>query len=254
MKSQSWIKDLAFAVDITTHMNDLNLELQGKDKLITQLSDHIKCSISKIKLWKFQLLHIILVLCIALTIKLTIKPYARGFFCDDQSLKYPYKPSSIKYSLLLSCGALINIFLLCYNLLKLYTGRLRPNFVSVCSPDYTKMNCSEYVQNIVCLNSDIDNINSSRFLFFDKNFRVSFPSGHMASASYYLYRRIPQNQNYFIRALIMVVQFLLFLGAVCVGISRVNDNKHHPSDVLAGFLLGVFGAYFTVLNSILCLD
>ncbi|XP_029656048.1 general transcription factor II-I repeat domain-containing protein 2-like [Octopus sinensis] len=57
MKSQSWIKDLAFAVDIITHMNDLNLELQGKDKLITQLSDHIKCFISKIKLWKFQLLN-----------------------------------------------------------------------------------------------------------------------------------------------------------------------------------------------------
>ena len=30
MKDESWLQDLAFAVDITAQLNDLNLKLQGK--------------------------------------------------------------------------------------------------------------------------------------------------------------------------------------------------------------------------------
>ena len=43
MKDKSWLQDLAFAVDITAQLNDLNLKLQGKNKLITQLYDDVKC-------------------------------------------------------------------------------------------------------------------------------------------------------------------------------------------------------------------
>ena len=35
IKDKSWIQYLAFAVDITAHLSDLNLKLQGKNKLIT---------------------------------------------------------------------------------------------------------------------------------------------------------------------------------------------------------------------------
>ena len=55
IKDESWIQDLAFAVDITAHLSDLNLKLQGKNKLITQLYDDIKCFITKLSLWKTQL-------------------------------------------------------------------------------------------------------------------------------------------------------------------------------------------------------
>ena len=35
MKDESWLQDLAFAMDITAQFNDLNLKLQGKNNLIT---------------------------------------------------------------------------------------------------------------------------------------------------------------------------------------------------------------------------
>ena len=57
MKDESWQQDLAFAVDITAHISDLNLKLQGKGKLITELYDDIKCFINKLGLWRAQLAH-----------------------------------------------------------------------------------------------------------------------------------------------------------------------------------------------------
>ena len=50
LKDESWQQDLAFAVDITAHLNDLNLKLQGKNKLITALYDDVKCFFLKLKL------------------------------------------------------------------------------------------------------------------------------------------------------------------------------------------------------------
>jgi hypothetical protein len=41
IKDESWLQDLVFAVDITAQLTDLNLKLQGKNKLITQLYDDI---------------------------------------------------------------------------------------------------------------------------------------------------------------------------------------------------------------------
>ncbi|KFD46752.1 hypothetical protein M513_12379 [Trichuris suis] len=55
IRDENWLQDLAFAVDITARLTDLNLKLQGKNKLITQLYDVIKCFITKISLWKSQL-------------------------------------------------------------------------------------------------------------------------------------------------------------------------------------------------------
>ena len=49
---ESWFQDLAFAVDITAQLNDLNLKLQGKNKVITHLYDVVKFVITKLSLWK----------------------------------------------------------------------------------------------------------------------------------------------------------------------------------------------------------
>ena len=54
LRDESWLQDLAFAVDITAHLNNLNLKLQGKNKLITDLYDDIKYLSFKLKLWKSQ--------------------------------------------------------------------------------------------------------------------------------------------------------------------------------------------------------
>jgi hypothetical protein len=48
-------QDLAFLVDITRHLNDLNLQLQGRKKLVTSMYDSIKAFLSKLRLWEIQL-------------------------------------------------------------------------------------------------------------------------------------------------------------------------------------------------------
>ena len=49
-----WLQDLALAVDIISQLSDLNLKLQGKNKLITQLYDEIKSFITNLSLWMSQ--------------------------------------------------------------------------------------------------------------------------------------------------------------------------------------------------------
>lgn len=55
IKDESWIQDLASAVNITAQLSGFNMKLEGKNKLNTYLYDGIKCSITKRSLWKSQL-------------------------------------------------------------------------------------------------------------------------------------------------------------------------------------------------------
>lgn len=50
-----WLSDLAFLVDITKHLNELNTNLQGKDAVVSQLYAHIKAFGNKLKLFERQL-------------------------------------------------------------------------------------------------------------------------------------------------------------------------------------------------------
>ena len=50
-----WIQDVAFDVDITEHLTQWNLKLQGKEKTVTYLHDDIKCFMTKLNLWKTQM-------------------------------------------------------------------------------------------------------------------------------------------------------------------------------------------------------
>ena len=42
MKDKSWLCDLAFLVDITTRMNELNTKLQRKAQYASEMYGHIK--------------------------------------------------------------------------------------------------------------------------------------------------------------------------------------------------------------------
>jgi hypothetical protein len=55
LDSEGWISDLAFFVHVAGHLNTLNKELQGKDKLITEMFDSIKAFKVKLRLWENQL-------------------------------------------------------------------------------------------------------------------------------------------------------------------------------------------------------
>lgn len=50
-----WMSDFAYLIDITLHLNDLNLRLQCQNQLIHNLFDNVKSFESKLQLWEMQL-------------------------------------------------------------------------------------------------------------------------------------------------------------------------------------------------------
>ena len=51
MEDKSWLCDLAFLVDITTRINELNTRLQRKAQYASEIYGHIKGFINKLRLW-----------------------------------------------------------------------------------------------------------------------------------------------------------------------------------------------------------
>ncbi|XP_076977556.1 phospholipid phosphatase 2 isoform X1 [Tamandua tetradactyla] len=141
--------------------------------------------------WVFVLLDVLCVLVASLPsaiLTLVNAPYKRGFYCGDDSIRYPYRPDTITHGLvagvtisatvvLVSAGeaylvyterlysrsAFNNYVAAVYkvvgaflfgaavsqsltDLAKYMIGRLRPNFLTVCDPDWSRVNCSVYVQ------------------------------------------------------------------------------------------------------------
>ena len=50
-----WLRELAFLSDITEHLNILNLKLQGKRNLISDMFAILKAFLSKLDLFKDQI-------------------------------------------------------------------------------------------------------------------------------------------------------------------------------------------------------
>ncbi|XP_023225401.1 GPI ethanolamine phosphate transferase 1-like [Centruroides sculpturatus] len=55
--NKEWMCDFGFLIDMTQHLNDLNVELQGKGQFIHNLYDKIQGYERKLKLWKQHLLQ-----------------------------------------------------------------------------------------------------------------------------------------------------------------------------------------------------
>ncbi|XP_058019568.1 phospholipid phosphatase 2 [Ahaetulla prasina] len=210
-------------------------------------------------------------------------PYKRSFYCEDTSIRYPYKPDTITVEPVggLTINCVVNVIsvgeaYLVYkkrlyshsqfnnylaalykvvgtflfgsavsqsltDLAKYTIGRLRPNFLAVCQPDWTKVNCSFYVQVEDVCQGNSRNITESR---------LSFYSGHSSFAMYcmmflalYIQARLVGR---WARLLRPTIQFFLLCFAIYVGYSRVSDYKHHWSDVLVGLLQGALIAILTV--------
>ena len=120
------------------------------------------------------------------------------------------------------------------------SGRLRPHFLSVCQPNFRTLNCSAgYITQDVCTGDALA----------VREARLSFPSGHSSLAFYcacflifYLHKR-----GFIIRTLRIVIPGISLVAivlALFTGLSRVSDNKHHPTDVLAGSLVGAMSAAY----------
>ena len=79
--------------------------------------------------------------------------------------------------------------------------------------------------------------------------RLSFPSGHSSLSFYSMtFLIIFINQTWNCRSMGLlprIFQVLLFSLAFYVGLSRIVDNKHHPTDVIGGALIGILIAIIT---------
>jgi membrane-associated phospholipid phosphatase len=83
----------------------------------------------------------------------------------------------------------------------------------------------------------------AEFTFFSFAFRYnSFPSGHAADAfvsGVFLYYLLKSSKN-------SAWRFLPLIYAFVIAISRVFIGSHYPSDVAAGMLIGILGAWFFI--------
>ena len=55
LKDKAWLADLYYLVDITGHLNELNVQMQGRDQNLIQFSDMIKAFRVKLDLWTGQM-------------------------------------------------------------------------------------------------------------------------------------------------------------------------------------------------------
>ncbi|XP_029914453.1 phosphatidic acid phosphatase type 2D [Myripristis murdjan] len=127
------------------------------------------------------------------------------------------------------------------NMAKLSVGRLRPNFLSVCNITYVSINCTpgSYVFPVKCKQSNLKLVEEARKSFFSGH--ASFAMYTMLYLAFYLQARLSWRGARLLRPLL---QFLLVMIAIYTGLSRISDYRHHPTDVLTGFIQGGLTAYW----------
>ena len=133
-------------------------------------------------------------------------------------------------------------------------GRLRPHFLDVCRPDWDQVDCNldagrgrqrtVYVTNYTC-RGDAERFGEDAEAVVE-DARKSFFSGHTSTAFasmtfviLYLQAKTASRSSGGGLLLVPFLQLLAFGVAFITAISRVTDNAHHPSDVVAGAAVGV---------------
>ncbi|XP_056259591.1 phospholipid phosphatase 1 isoform X2 [Seriola aureovittata] len=211
-------------------------------------------------------------------------PFHRGFFCNDDSIKYPLKEDTISYQLL--GGVMIPITILTMVIgecLLVYLNRIKSksSFGSYVACVYKAIGTflfgaamSQSLTDIakysigrlrphfldVC-KPDWKHINCSLGVYIEdftctgdatmvNEGRLSFYSGHSSFSMYCmlflaLYLQA-RLQVEWARLLRPTIQFFLIAASVFTGLSRVSDYKHHWSDVLTGLLQGALMAILVV--------
>ncbi|XP_030745088.1 general transcription factor II-I repeat domain-containing protein 2-like [Sitophilus oryzae] len=57
LENSIWLRDFGFLVDITEKLNELNLQLQGRDKELAEMISDIKAFIRKLEFWEQNLIN-----------------------------------------------------------------------------------------------------------------------------------------------------------------------------------------------------
>ncbi|XP_070706060.1 phospholipid phosphatase 1 isoform X2 [Pempheris klunzingeri] len=210
-------------------------------------------------------------------------PFRRGFFCNDDSIKYPFKEDTISYQLLGGVMIPITILTMIFGeCLSVYLKRIKSKSsygsyiacvykavgtflfgaaMSQSLTDIAKYSIGRLRPHFldVCKPDWKFNCSSGAYIedftcFGDptkvNEGRLSFYSGHSSFSMYcmlflalYLQARL---QAEWARLLRPTIQFFLIAASVFTGLSRVSDYKHHWSDVLTGLLQGALMAILVV--------
>ncbi|XP_033981665.1 phospholipid phosphatase 1 isoform X1 [Trematomus bernacchii] len=213
-----------------------------------------------------------------------VVPYQRGFFCTDDSLRYPFHSSTVTSTVLYTVGLTLPISCMVIGeCLLVYLERLKSksSYGSYVSCVYKAVGTflfgaamSQSLTDIakysigrlrphfldVC-RPDWNSINCSVGDYIEtftcqgdakmvNQGRLSFYSGHSSFSMYCmlflaLYLQA-RLQVEWARLLRPTMQFFLIAASVFTGLSRVSDYKHHWSDVLTGLLQGAIMALLVV--------
>jgi len=246
--------------------------------------------------YDWVVLSIILVL---LGITALISPFERQFKLDDITISHPYKGDTVPmihlvvFSLI-GCLVIITAFQfyknnLRYNyhqaliglllalsistlfshFIKIFVGRYRPDFISVCNVDFARV---QEIYNSYDISSSFSYgprnlFNTSICLTAKEDLneeRKSFPSGHssfsfsvMSYLSLYIAGQIHllDKKSYLWKYFVVSIPYFI---AIFVATSRVFDYRHHWQDVTVGGIIGLFFGvvtyfyYFPSLGSPVC--
>ncbi|KAM9820118.1 phospholipid phosphatase 1 [Neosynchiropus ocellatus] len=213
-----------------------------------------------------------------------VRPYQRGFFCSDDSIKYPFHPSTVSSTVLYTVGFALPISCMVVGeCLSVYLKRLssKSSFGSYVACVYKAVGTFLFGAAMSQSLTDIAKYSIGRLRphFLDvckpdwklinctvgvyvEDFactgdptkvnegRLSFYSGHSSFSMYCmlflaLYLQA-RLQAEWARLLRPMLQFFLVAASIYTGLSRVSDYKHHWSDVLTGLLQGAIMALLVV--------
>ncbi|KAG5281290.1 hypothetical protein AALO_G00069520 [Alosa alosa] len=213
-------------------------------------------------------------------------PFKRGFFCSDESIRYPFRNDTISYQLLAGIMVPLTIIVIVSGeCLSIYLGPIKSKqsfgnsygpcvykavatflfgaAISQSLTDIAKYTVGRLRPHFLAVCKPLWNTvdcNSGGYIESftctgDKNLvnesRLSFYSGHSSFSMYCmvflaLYLQA-RLQTQWSRLLRPTVQFFLIASSLYVGLSRVSDYKHHWSDVLTGLLQGAVVALLIVI-------
>ena len=130
--------------------------------------------------------------------------------------------------------------------IKCATGRLRPNFLSLCRPDLSacELNKDAFIEDYTC-NPLLEK--------YGRNSKMSFPSGHAAAAVfaqifviYFCRFLFKENNSGYIGTFRRILNIGFSVFSVVCSFSRIWDRWHFFSDVLGGVLVGITFFYATL--------
>nr|QFF91270.1 phospholipid phosphatase 1 isoform 2 [Potamotrygon motoro] len=214
-----------------------------------------------------------------------IKPYQRGFYCDDETISYPFRNSTVTSTVLYSVGFTLPISaIIIGEICSVHWNQLRSDsfignsylatvykavgtflFGAAASQSLTDIAkysigrlrphfldvCQPIWAEFNCTTGYITKFTCQGDKELANEARLSFFSGHSSFSMYCMMFLALYLQARMVgdwsRLLRPTLQFGLIATSVYVGLSRVSDYKHHWSDVLTGLIEGAIAAILVVL-------